>query len=200
MLFALVLIGWMSIPATGVAGCDSKSCPSSLDLNSFVETQKKEALKTYGAEISSLINDKKSPLKDSNFSFSKLVESLKRESPKKGEFYPKILIFVSFSMPISTLRSLGEEARKVGGVLVLRGLKEGSFSKTQSLLKEVQHSILIDPKLFKRFQIQGVPTFVMTHDALAYEEDLLPEYDTVRGNITLKAALEILSGNRSLKG
>ena len=42
----------------------------------------------------------------------------------------QILVFVSSSMPISSLQSYVKEAQKYNAVLVIRGLIDGSFIKT----------------------------------------------------------------------
>ncbi len=44
---------------------------------------------------------------------------------------PKILVFVSFSMPKASLKALAYEAHKHNAVLVMQGLKDDSFKMTQ---------------------------------------------------------------------
>ena len=50
---------------------------------------------------------------------------------------PKILVFVSFSMPKASLRALAQEVAKHNAVLVMRGLKGDSFKVTQKAFLEI---------------------------------------------------------------
>lgn len=76
----------------------------------------------------------------------------------------KILVFVSFSMPEASLKSLVEEAPKHNAVLVMRGLYEDSFVKTAQKLKDLNLTIDIHPDLFESHKITSVPTFIELKD------------------------------------
>lgn len=79
---------------------------------------------------------------------------------------PQLLVFISLSMPEPTLDRLVEQAAHAGAGLVLRGLAEGSLTRTvarlQRLIGQRAVSIQIDPQAFDRFGVRQAPTFVLT--------------------------------------
>ena len=81
------------------------------------------------------------------------------ESQESNNWY-KLFVFVSLSMPDAALKALYQEAQDYGAVLVLRGLEDNSFKKTAETLQRLSISVQIDPELFKRYEVQRVPTFV----------------------------------------
>ena len=72
----------------------------------------------------------------------------------------QLLVFVSFSMPEASLKSLAQAAEQQNAVLVMRGLYEDSFVKTTNKLKELGIGVDINPELFTTHQVTAVPTFV----------------------------------------
>lgn len=92
-----------------------------------------------------------------------------------------VYIFVSLSMPKETLKALAGEAKKHNAVLVIRGLIDNSFLKTATFVKELGEGIVLDPLLFRDYNVLAVPTFIETHQA---------GYKKISGNITLAYALE----------
>jgi type F conjugative transfer system pilin assembly protein TrbC len=62
---------------------------------------------------------------------------------RSEERYPRLLVFVSFSMPMATLKQLSLQAQEVGGQLVFRGLIKNSFQETIPKLKELGAEVLI---------------------------------------------------------
>ncbi len=90
----------------------------------------------------------------------------------------RLLVFVSFSMPESSLKSLAEDAKTHNAVLIMRGLCEDSFVKTAAKLKELEVSVDIHPELFETHQITTVPTFVEVKDK--------EELNRLSGNVSLK--------------
>lgn len=93
----------------------------------------------------------------------------------------KILIFVSFSMPEASLKSLVEEASKHNAVLVMRGLYEDSFAKTAQKLKDLNLTIDIHPELFETHGITSVPTFLEIQNNKATQR--------LSGNVSLSFCL-----------
>ncbi|MDB2613580.1 type-F conjugative transfer system pilin assembly protein TrbC [Chlamydiales bacterium] len=98
-----------------------------------------------------------------------------------------ILVFISFSMPDSSLFEISRDLQKVGGSFVLIGLPNHSFinfaQKVMDLRdKGINVEIQIDPKSFQKYQVKEVPTFVMKDGS---------SYDKIVGNISLDKALEI---------
>lgn len=102
-------------------------------------------------------------------------------------FGARVLIFVSFSMPESSLKSLGEEAERYPEnacrpVLVMRGLYQDSFAKTAEKLKDLKVPVEINPDLFEAHQVTAVPTFVAVKDGKALH--------SLKGNVTLAFAIK----------
>lgn len=90
----------------------------------------------------------------------------------------QILVFVSFSMPEASLKSLFQEAQNHNAVLITRGLYKDSFVQTAQKLQELGVTIDINPELFDLHNIASVPTFIfLTH---SHPTHLL------RGNVTLE--------------
>ncbi len=116
--------------------------------------------------------------------FSSSSHSLfRRGSETLAPLNPKnLLIFVSFSMPESSLKSLSREAQKQGAVLVMRGLYRDSFVQTAQKLQQLGITVDIHPKLFETHHIVSVPTFVKIDNGR-------PLY-SLKGNVTLDFALK----------
>lgn len=95
----------------------------------------------------------------------------------------RYLIFVSFTMPAVALKSLYLEANKHGGVLLLRGLKNGSFKETAAYIKSLEIGVQIDPIAFKKYCIDRVPTIVLAQDTKFY---------AISGNVSFAYAREKL--------
>lgn len=78
---------------------------------------------------------------------------------------PRLLVFISFSMPPRTLDRLAEQAGRARAALVLRGLVDGSLTRTvaqvQTLLGGRKVAVLIDPQAFDRYAVRHTPTFVL---------------------------------------
>lgn len=111
-------------------------------------------------------------------------ESLvKRIEAEMGGRKEEILVFVSFSMPELSLKELSKEAGKHNAKLILRGLYRESFRKTAEKILEIDKKgmgLEIDPKLFKKYQIKQVPTFVLIEGE--------KEIGRLSGNVTLEYA------------
>lgn len=111
------------------------------------------------------------------------------ETPEVEGKYPMLLVFVSFSMPMESLKLLGEQVQKAGGSLVFRGLVKDSFPLTAQKMQELGTEAMIDPTLFEAFQVKAVPTFIMLKSPLQNTEQL-PEHDQLTGHVSLKHALD----------
>ncbi len=110
---------------------------------------------------------------------------------------PELMIFVSLSMPEQSLKLWAQQAEKLDGILLLRGLIDNSIQvttqKTVKLFSDSQNGgFNIDPEKFKQYHIKSVPAVV-----LARGED----YDVVYGDTSLEAALDHIAhnGSNSLK-
>lgn len=117
-----------------------------------------------------------------------------RESVLKPR--PLLQIFVSSSMSRESLKSYVREAHRYNGVLVFRGLPQGSFRKITDLVMDISDAqypvaIQIDDEAFAQFGIKTVPAIVLTVPASMFLEQTAREkFDKVTGHITIKAALE----------
>ena len=110
------------------------------------------------------------------------------ESTSLDEVY-SLLVFVSFSMPDTSLLSLAGELENAGGAFVVRGLPNSSFAEFSNKLEclrglGVDAPILIDPDSFETYEITQVPTIVLKGEET---------FDKVSGNIPISYALEIFS-------
>lgn len=123
--------------------------------------------------------------------------SLPMQVPAK----PELLIFVSTSMPKATLKLLGEQSARAGGVLLLRGLRDplgtpNAFSKTIDYLEgaaKAGASMQIDPESFRKYGVKQVPTFVV---AMRKEECATDQCErvvsSVTGDVSLDYALDYM--------
>lgn len=116
----------------------------------------------------------------------------------------EFLIFGSFSMGLKNLEKLIESAKRYDGIVVLRGFKEGSIKKTYGdlfkIIEKTGGGLVIDPTLFAKYGIKTVPSFVLATGC----DDLLgvscqEKYDTLRGNVSPRFALEKFSQNGDLR-
>lgn len=78
---------------------------------------------------------------------------------------PRLIVFISLSMPEATLARLVDQAARARAQLLLRGLAEGSLPRTaariQQLIGTRPVAVQIDPRAFDRYAIQRVPSFVL---------------------------------------
>ena len=123
-----------------------------------------------------------------------------------------VIVFASFSMDDAALRSLVVDARRAGVPIMLRGFVDGSLSTTaqkmRSLLGEIGEGheasaeflggVVIDPRAFRVFEIEHVPTFIALDGPLPDCDGLdcsapPPPHDRLSGNMSLQAALQALA-------
>lgn len=119
-----------------------------------------------------------------------------------------ILVFVSFSMPEASLKSLAQEAQRDASqgvstqgdasqgisfqqppvVLVMRGLYQDSFVKTALKLQKLGIAVDIHPELFETHHVTSVPTFVKLENGQPIH--------TLKGNVTLDFAVKTFEKQR----
>ena len=117
---------------------------------------------------------------------------------------PELLVFISLSMPPASLRRLAQQTARAGGVLLLRGLKQGSLARTVDTLRALglaNAPIQIDPLAFRQYQVRLVPTFVLSQAPAASRLDAsgcssADSYLSVAGDVSLAFALEALQRQR----
>jgi type-F conjugative transfer system pilin assembly protein TrbC len=117
---------------------------------------------------------------------------------------PALQIFVSSSMPKALLKNYALEAKKYGGVLVFRGLPDGSVHKLTEYLMDIvteeTSAMQIDDEAFAAFGINSVPAIVLSKpETIFSKEKTEAKFDKVIGNITIKAALELFAGSGDMQ-
>jgi len=117
---------------------------------------------------------------------------------------PFLQIFVSNSIPRQLLKAYAREASRYDGVLVFRGLPQGSFRKITDLVMDISDknhpcAMQIDDEAFTGFGIRSVPAIVLSKPVDMFDEQKGEgKFDKVYGNITIKAALELFSESGDL--
>ena len=128
-------------------------------------------------------------------------------SKQESELY----VFVSTSMPKPLLKTYAQEAKKYGGVLVFKGLPNGSFKELAVLVGELNTGSIdaasdtslpgmqIDDEAFDRFEVSAVPTIILSISS-QYQPHQTTEvvYDKITGNVGIKYALEQFSSSGTL--
>ena len=87
---------------------------------------------------------------------------------------PKLLVFISFSLPDNIWLSLSKEMSNECAVFVVRGLPDNSFKSFAGKIahlkeKGMEASVQIHPDLFKIHAIDRVPAFVFLEGNLSHK-------------------------------
>jgi len=135
------------------------------------------------------------------FDFDKMVaDAGTMASDGLGEA-PRFIAFASLSMPPAALRAMADDVARAGGVVVLRGLPGGSAKTLTAALAKVAEdggkldAVGIDPRLFRAFGIETVPTYVVTSSDFDLCDGFdcrtqVPPNDRMSGNVSVSYALE----------
>lgn len=127
-----------------------------------------------------------------------------RKGAMGGAKGPAFLAFASMSMPPAALRQMAKDVTAAGGFMVFRGFPNNNAKEFARGLTKVfdkgqtTGNIGIDPRLFRAFHIEAVPTYVVTTneielcDGLACVSDV-PPHDRLEGNVTSTYALETIA-------
>lgn len=104
-------------------------------------------------------------------------------SPKPTKH--KLFLFTSFSLPLESWTEFSIFLEKAGGMFVLQGLPDNSFTSLAKKLSELRKAgiraeIVLDPESFEKFNIRAVPTLVLSNGK---------QYDKISGNIKPLSAL-----------
>ncbi|EAT07440.1 hypothetical protein SKA58_19455 [Sphingomonas sp. SKA58] len=114
---------------------------------------------------------------------------------------PMFMVFASTSMPAESLKPLINHTAAAGGVVVFRGFPGNSAKQFMAKLHEVVSKddtnvrIMVDPRLFRAFNVQVAPTFVVAGSDFEPCDQLdcvstPPPSDRMAGNVTVRFALE----------
>lgn len=119
------------------------------------------------------------------------------DSGKKGT--TDLILFLSFSMPDDELAEYSRQAKEAGAVIVLRGMWQGSVTKTQQKAYQVNKPIAqwdINPGVFRKFKVDRVPAIIL---ADAKQSQVLEDgcaqpgsYLRVDGTIAVRQALLLM--------
>ncbi len=135
--------------------------------------------------------------------------TMKNGMTKLARESAELVVFVSLSMPPAALNRIGEQAKKAGAVVVFRGLKyglrKGAWADSMNALKPIADTgadVQINPELFERFNIQAVPTLVVS--AASQEgcqgNACAASSASVAGDVSMDYALEKLSQRKDAIG
>jgi conjugal transfer pilus assembly protein TrbC len=113
---------------------------------------------------------------------------------------PKFIAFASLGMPEASLKALVRDMTQAGGITVLRGFPQGDSKAFKQRLAAIWSdgdeagALGIDPRLFRAFQIEAAPSFVMVASDFAPCDgfdctDAVPPHDRVAGNISVEEVL-----------
>ncbi|AKQ40845.1 hypothetical protein CP97_00445 [Aurantiacibacter atlanticus] len=120
---------------------------------------------------------------------------------------PRFIAFASLSMPPAALKALVHDMTRAGGVTVLRGFPQGNSAAFKKRLAAIWSdsneagSLGIDPRLFRAFQIEAAPSFVMLSTDFAPCDGFdctsnVPPHDRIAGNISVGEVLETFASGQ----
>jgi conjugal transfer pilus assembly protein TrbC len=139
--------------------------------------------------------------------FDELVQGAAANSRAPAGDAPQLIAFASLSMPPQSLKQLVRDTAKAGGIVVFRGFPNNDAKEFAARVAKIVDknedfsNVGIDPRLFRAFGIEAVPTYV----AVSSDFDLcaglscrtaVPPYDRMTGNVTVEYALSsFVDGN-----
>ncbi|MBX9744159.1 MAG: type-F conjugative transfer system pilin assembly protein TrbC, partial [Chlamydiales bacterium] len=148
-----------------------------------LETESEEPQEKPCCQLSSSL--KQSSIEGSSGHSDNSFPSPSFNSPQGSD---RLLVFVSFSMPLVALKNLSEEINSKlphpSTTLVIRGLVENSFKKTGEKIGQLSCGVDINPKAFEEYGVTRVPTFILVRDD--------KEVSRISGNVSLSFANEKL--------
>lgn len=136
-----------------------------------------------------------------------------RNEQEPSRYESQILVFVSSSMPLKTIRNYLQQTTAIDAAIVFRGFKDNSMLEMKKYIGQIvdqslsdkKPTILIDPTLYDRFDIQQVPVTLVTESEIKPCQQMpcpTPVYHTVSGDVALPWALSLVSrqiGSDALK-
>ena len=135
------------------------------------------------------------------FDFDRMVADAGTMASEGMGEAPRFIAFASTSMPPAALRTMIDQVTRAGGVVVLRGLPQNSAKALTAALSKVARpgepltSVGIDPRLFRAFGIEAVPTYVVAGSDFDLCDGFdcttqVPPHDRMTGNVSAAHALE----------
>ena len=139
---------------------------------------------------------------DGPFDFDEMVAGAKAgvAAPKGA---PLFIAFASLSMPEEALSRMIEDTTRAGGVVVFRGFSSGNPQGFITGIRKVvdqagASNVAIDPRLFRSFAVDRVPTYVALSSDFEPCDQLdcattPPPHDRIAGNVSVSYVLETLA-------
>ena len=135
------------------------------------------------------------------FDFDAMVAQAGAMAGERMGEAPRFIAFASLSMPPAALRAMIDDVSHAGGVVVLRGLPQNSAKALTAALAKVARpgeqltGVGIDPRLFRAFGVETVPTYVVAGSDFDLCDGFdcrteVPPHDRMSGNVTAAYALE----------
>jgi len=158
--------------------------------------------KSYGATADAaneIKGDFKSVSKATREQFEQLARTrVPMQSTRARKGQSDLMIFVSFSMPPEMLMSYVRQAKRFGGVLMMRGFVNDKMSATKAAIERLNQEGVewqISPEPFKKFKIDKVPSIVLASaddaESVTVEGCATPDaFSMVSGDIQVFDALD----------
>lgn len=133
--------------------------------------------------------------------FDELLAGAAANAAKPQGEAPLFMVFASLSMPEQSLKRLVRDTTRAGGIVVFRGFPNNSskqFIAGMTKLADAEGdepNIGIDPRLFRAFDVQAAPTFVVASSDFELCSGFdcvtaVPPFDRMTGNVTVEYVLE----------
>lgn len=126
-----------------------------------------------------------------------------RETLAAPKGAPLFMAFASLSMPEEALTRMIEDTTRAGGVVVFRGFSAGNPKAFIDGIRKVvdregARNIAIDPRLFRAFGVDRVPTYVaLSRDFEPCDQldcvSQAPPHDRLAGNVSAAYALNLFA-------
>ena len=135
------------------------------------------------------------------FDFDEMIAAASGNLKDNSGTAPQFMVFVSLSMPEEALKQIIDQTSAAGGFVVFRGFPNNSAKQFVAGMSKVVSnedqfaSIGVDPRLFRAFGVEAVPTYVAVSSDFSLCDGLNcttspPPYDAMSGNVTVRYALE----------
>lgn len=105
----------------------------------------------------------------------------------------RLMVFISSSMPVAAIKSYLDEAQKYNAAVLIKGFVGDSLRDTTKFFETIgltNANLKIDPHSFELFNVQSVPTIILT-DTSSDQSEITPIHDRVMGNVPIEYALRL---------
>lgn len=80
-----------------------------------------------------------------------------------------VIVLISASMPKDQISRLLKQSAQYNGMVAIRGLIDNDFEKTVATMRSLANEdagVAIDPTMFRRFNVESVPAFILPLETL----------------------------------